>query len=99
MEYGAPETDGGESSTVVEFDPATESAAETVRRAVEAQSESPPETVETLDDVIDRQALDALVRSVATRSDGTNAEITLRYRGYTVTVHAYGTVELAPAKD
>ena len=99
MEYGPPETDGGEPSTVVEFDPATESATETVRRAVETRSESPPETFETLEDVINGQALDALVRSVATRSDGTNAEITLRYRGYTVTVHAYGTVELAPAKD
>ena len=96
MEDDASETTRSPEDGIVEFDPATESASETVMNAVTARTGIPGDELDPLEVLIEEEALDALIRSVATRSDSTYAEVTLEYHGYTVTVYAYGAVEVAP---
>ena len=100
MDEDPSETETRQSSArVAEFDPATESAAETVIQTVATQLDTTRDELDSLEDIVDRAALDRIVRSVAMRSGSTHAEVTLRYHGYTVTVNAYGTVEVAPHAD
>lgn len=99
MEHDPLESTHTSPERIVEFDPMTESASATVTDAVAAQTGNPSPSLDSLDAVVDCEALDRLVRSVGRRSDAATAEIMFQYRGYTVTVHSYGSVELAPVDD
>jgi hypothetical protein len=84
--YSTGAATGSPEAVAVEFDPALEPAAEMIRTAVALQSDTSV------------HSLDALARSIASRFGSTSAEIMLRYHGYIVTVHGYGTAELAPCR-
>lgn len=90
---GRTATDDG---TIVEFDPATRSATEAIVSTVSDRTETGVAGLAPMYDVIDPDALDRLVRSVATRSGTSSAEVTMEYFDHTVTVHGHGMIEITP---
>lgn len=84
------------SSLLAEFDPETDSATETIVMTVAGHAEVGPNALDPLYSVVDPEALDRIIRSVAARSTPGNAEIIFRYQGYTVSVHSHGVIEIAP---
>lgn len=86
-------TDG--STRCVSFDPGTDSVVETIATAVADLEDASPTEIEPLYRVVDTDALEAIVESVATRPVPADAGVTVRYHGYTVSVHSYGVVEIA----
>lgn len=95
-----PGAEGAASSLLVEFDPETDSVTETIVMAVAGHEGTSPTALDPLYDVVDPDALEGITRSVATRSTPGNAEITIRYHGYTVSIHSHGVVEIAlPEED
>lgn len=88
------------SSLLVEFDPITDSVTERIVMAVAGIEDTSATAIDPLYDAVDTEALDRITRSVATRSGPGNAEVVIRYREYTVSVHSHGVIEIAsPAVD
>lgn len=82
-----------------EFDPRTDSVIETIVTAVAELAETSPGELDPLYSAVDPDALDGIITSVATNSNPADAEITVRYHGYVVTVHSYGVVEIASSQN
>lgn len=79
---------------VVDFDQETDSVTETIVTTVADMADTSPGALDPLYSVIDPDALDAIIRSVATKSDPSDAKIVVRYHGFTITIHSYGVLEI-----
>lgn len=84
------------SSLLAEFDPETDSATEAIVMTVAGHAGIRPNALEPLYSVVDPEALDRIIRSVAARSSPGNAEIIFRYQGYTISAYSHGAIEVAP---
>lgn len=85
----------GESLHLVEFDPETESVTATIVAAVADLEGTSQTALDPFYNTVDPDALETLIHSVATQPDPSNAEITVRYHGYTITIQSYSVVEIA----
>ena len=81
----------------VSFDATSHSLNESIISTVAAVSGTEPMELPPLYDVLDPDALEALIELNAARPAESDIHVTFTFNGYTVTVHTYGIIAVQPA--
>ena len=93
---GGRRRSNGDGVIRAEFDWSSKAPSTAVVEAVAIASDREPTAIEPLYGAVDPGALDALVRSNGTGSEGADATVSFSFDGHDVTVNSDGTVVVRP---